>query len=72
MNSKYIDETVTNKMNLDIYEFTSIQAKDGLEGFNLGADDYMIKPFENLELNSRINAVLRRMSLFKCLIGIFT
>jgi len=99
------------KMNLDMYGFTSIQAKDGLEGFNslsskpdlvildvmlpkisgyellpeikkhnipvimltaktslkskiegfnLGADDYMIKPFENLELISRINAVLRR------------
>ena len=99
------------KMNLDMYGFTSLQAKDGQEGlnllssnpdlvvldvmlpkisgyellpeikklnipvimltaqsslkskingFNLGADDYMTKPFENLELISRINAVLRR------------
>ncbi len=99
------------KMNLDMYGFTSLQAKDGqeglnllssnpdlvvldvmlpkisgyellpeikklnipvimltaqsslkskIDGFNLGADDYMTKPFENLELISRINAVLRR------------
>lgn len=34
--------------------------KSKIAGFNLGADDYMTKPFENLELISRINAVLRR------------
>lgn len=34
--------------------------KSKVEGFNLGADDYMTKPFESLELISRINAVLRR------------
>lgn len=31
-----------------------------IKGFNLGADDYLTKPFESLELISRINAVLRR------------
>jgi len=41
-----------------------ITAKDGLEhrlkGLSLGADDYIIKPFEMLELLARVEAVLRR------------
>lgn len=41
-----------------------ITAKDSLtdriKGFELGADDYIIKPFETLELLARINVVLRR------------
>jgi len=41
-----------------------ITAKDGLEhklnGLSLGADDYIVKPFEMLELLARIDAVLRR------------
>jgi len=41
-----------------------ITAKDGLEhklnGLKLGADDYIVKPFEMLELLARIEAVLRR------------
>ena len=31
-----------------------------LEGLGLGADDYIIKPFEMLELLARVQAVLRR------------
>nr|WP_299342431.1 response regulator transcription factor [Allomuricauda sp.] len=34
--------------------------EDKLEGLDLGADDYMTKPFHLAELNSRIKAVLRR------------
>lgn len=41
-----------------------ISAKDSLDdkikGLDLGADDYMTKPFQLHELNSRIKAVLRR------------
>lgn len=41
-----------------------VTAKDGLnsrlEGLGLGADDYIIKPFEILELIARVEAVLRR------------
>jgi len=33
---------------------------DKLEGLNLGADDYITKPFELSEINARINALLRR------------
>ncbi|WP_261301017.1 response regulator transcription factor [Paenibacillus andongensis] len=34
---------------------------DKLRGFNLGVDDYLVKPFDPNELIARIKAVLRRM-----------
>ncbi|AFL81443.1 response regulator with CheY-like receiver domain and winged-helix DNA-binding domain [Aequorivita sublithincola DSM 14238] len=44
-----------------------ISAKDSLDdklkGLELGADDYLTKPFHIAELNARIKAVLRRKSL---------
>ncbi|MDG3583942.1 response regulator transcription factor [Galbibacter pacificus] len=33
---------------------------DKLEGLDLGADDYLTKPFHLAELNSRVKAILRR------------
>jgi len=33
---------------------------DRVRGLDLGADDYIVKPFEALELIARVNAVLRR------------
>ncbi|GGH88974.1 DNA-binding response OmpR family regulator [Pullulanibacillus pueri] len=43
-----------------------LTAKDALEdrvkGLNLGADDYIVKPFQNMELKARISAILRRSS----------
>lgn len=33
---------------------------DKLDGFDAGADDYMVKPFEFRELNARIRALLKR------------
>lgn len=33
---------------------------DKVKGLTLGADDYLVKPFEMLELLARVNAVLRR------------
>lgn len=44
-----------------------ISAKDSIDdkisGLNLGADDYLVKPFHLAELNARIHSVLRRKSL---------
>lgn len=44
-----------------------ISAKDSLEdklkGLNMGADDYLVKPFHIAELTARIKSVLRRKSL---------
>ena len=34
---------------------------DKVEGLNIGADDYLVKPFNPLELEARIKALLRKM-----------
>lgn len=36
------------------------QEYDKVKGLNLGADDYVVKPFSVIELVARVNAVLRR------------
>lgn len=44
-----------------------VSAKDSLDdkikGLNLGADDYLAKPFHMAELNARIKSVIRRNSM---------
>lgn len=41
------------------------QDTDKIIGLELGADDYMVKPFNPLELIARIKAILRRRDVFK-------
>ncbi|MBR5970107.1 MAG: response regulator transcription factor [Lachnospiraceae bacterium] len=36
------------------------EERDVVKAFDLGADDYVVKPFRNRELISRINGILRR------------
>lgn len=36
------------------------ELKDKLTGLSLGAEDYIVKPFEMLELLARVNVILRR------------
>lgn len=43
---------------------------DRVNGLKLGADDYIIKPFEVIELLARIEAVLRRYNLSQSIIEI--
>ncbi len=38
-------------------------AMDKVKGLELGADDYVTKPFNHLELMARVKAVLRRLSM---------
>ena len=35
---------------------------DRLEGLNIGADDYLVKPFHLSELKARVSAIIRRKS----------
>ena len=36
------------------------EVKDRVKGLKLGADDYLVKPFDVVELTARVEAVLRR------------
>lgn len=72
-----LDIMLTNGSGLDILEKLKnegksenviiISAKDSLDdklkGLELGADDYLTKPFHLAELNARVKAVLRRQKL---------
>ena len=39
------------------------EVSDRIIGLEMGADDYLVKPFEMKELMARINAVLRRSEI---------
>ena len=43
-----------------IFLTAKVSLLDKIKGLNLGADDYIVKPFETVELLARIEAVLRR------------
>jgi two-component system response regulator VanR len=45
------------------------QDTDKINGLSLGADDYMVKPFNPLELMARINAQLRRVRMLSTPVG---
>ena len=49
---------------IDGYELVTAkgQLKDKVQGLKLGADDYIVKPFQISELVARVEAVLRRSS----------
>lgn len=40
------------------------ESQDKLKGFELGIDDYIVKPFDLLELVARVKAMLRRYKIF--------
>lgn len=61
LGSEIIKELRKEKPNLPIIMLTVRAAlEDKLEAFNLGADDYLTKPFLFSELLARIKAVLKR------------
>lgn len=39
------------------------ESKDKLRGFSVGADDYVVKPFDPSELIARVKAILKRYSI---------
>lgn len=57
---KYLREDITNNdIDIIIVSANKLLA-DKVDGLNLGADDYIEKPFEVLELISRVNARFRK------------
>ncbi|WP_404477715.1 response regulator transcription factor [Novosphingobium sp. BL-52-GroH] len=49
-----------NGMNVPVLMLTALgQVADKLEGFEAGADDYVVKPVDALELNARLQALMR-------------
>lgn len=58
-------EKIRKEMNLStpvIFLTARDSENDRITGFNLGADDYLAKPFSVRELTARVKAVLRRSS----------
>lgn len=60
---KRIRETETTKNLPAIILTAKSDRMDKIKGLDSGADDYIVKPFDVLELVSRINAVLRRTDM---------
>ena len=48
-----------------------IEDEDIIDGFNIGCDDYVCKPFNVKELVLRVKAVFRKMSENKDIIKVF-
>ena len=59
-----LDVLRTVKLRYPLVSFIMLSAlskeEDKVNGLNLGADDYVAKPFSVLELTARVNAALRR------------
>ena len=56
-----LKETIRNKTDTAVIILSARSAlEDRIKGLNLGADDYLPKPFSLLELKSRVMAVMRR------------
>ena len=58
-------ETIRKKYNFPIIMVTAkVQKMDKITGLTKGADDYITKPFEPLELVARVKAQLRRFTSY--------
>lgn len=63
MSGEEICETLRKKSRVPIIMLTAkIEEEDILKGLNIGADDYITKPFSPRQLVARVEAVLRRLS----------
>ncbi len=58
-----VKEIKEQNRNIPVIMLTALGATDDkLEGFDAGADDYMVKPFDIRELEARIRVLLKRKS----------
>ena len=53
---------IRQSSNVHIFMLTAKSAvNDRIEGLNIGADEYLVKPFSPRELTARVNALFRRL-----------
>ena len=63
MNGFDLTREIRNKSNVPIIHLTAMdEKKDVIQGLEIGADDYIAKPFEPKELELRINNILKKNS----------
>ena len=63
IDGKEVCQTIRSESEIPIVMVTArVEEEDRLAGLNLGADDYVTKPFSPRELTARIRAVLRRVN----------
>ena len=61
MNGYELTKNIRQTSNIPILILSAAQLdSDKILGLNMGADDYMVKPFNPLELMARVGALLRR------------
>jgi Response regulators consisting of a CheY-like receiver domain and a winged-helix DNA-binding domain len=62
MQGEEICRIIRTKSDVYIYMLTAKSAlEDRIEGLNIGADEYLVKPFSPRELTARVNALFRRI-----------
>lgn len=63
MQGEEICRIIRDKSDVYIYMLTAKSAlEDRIEGLNIGADEYLVKPFSPRELTARVNALFRRIA----------
>jgi DNA-binding response OmpR family regulator len=59
-------KAIREKSDVHIFMLTAKSAlEDKIEGLNIGADEYLVKPFSPRELTARVNALFRRIAAAK-------
>lgn len=63
INGEDICKTIRKSSDVHIFMLTAKGAlNDRIEGLNIGADEYLVKPFSPRELTARVNALFRRVN----------
>ncbi|WP_134703397.1 response regulator transcription factor [Ammoniphilus sp. YIM 78166] len=66
LNGWEVCKMIREKSHVPILLLTAInETKDKVYGLNIGADDYLTKPFDQEELIARVKALIRRSSVSK-------
>lgn len=62
INGEEVCKIIRSMSDVHIFMLTAKSAlEDKIEGLNIGADEYLVKPFSPRELTARVNALFRRI-----------